>query len=830
MSHGNNLRLIRTFHFLFLVVCFVLVAVGATFAEWRSIGDLKPKGRNANEFSFSNERATVVITVLAPDIVRIRAVSGATLPPDHSFAVVKTDWPAVKVDASSKGSVESIRTEQMEVRVQLAPFRLAFYDSKGELISKDADNQGISWDGHRVRVWKNQPADEDYFGFGEKSTPLNKRGRSLVMWNKDPEGFDGTTEPLYQSVPFFIAMRHGRAYGSFLDNTWRSSFDMGSEIPDVYSFGAENGELNYYFFAGPTPKQIVSRFTELVGRIPMPPRWALGYIQSRYSYYPESKVRFIAQNFRERGIPCDGIFLDIDFMDGFRVFTWDKTRFPDPQRMMTDLRQQGFHTIAIVDPMVKVDPNYWVYKQGLENGYFVNKPDGTVFTGKGWGGQSAYPDFASPKVRDWWAGLYNEQLEQGVAGILTDMNEPAVIGTNGPTTTFDMDVVHNTEMGSRTHAEIHNVYGMLETLATRDGMLRARPNERPFIITRATFAGGQRYAAQWSGDNFGTWDHLRLSMPMLNGMGLSGLQFVGADIGGIMPVPSPELYTRWMQTGVLTPFVWTHSLGPGNLEPWGFGNRMEAINRESIKLRYRLMPYIYTTFWEAAQTGQPMMRPLLLEYPDDPWAVGTNDEYMFGSDLLVAPIVKDYDESRGVYLPKGTWYDYWTARQYVGPTTITVNAPLDRLPLFVRGGAIIPSQQDMQYTDQFPIDPLTLDIYPENSSSRQYYDDDGISFGYQKGAYYLQKITSEMTDAGVNIGLAAPEGSFRPPKRSLVLRVHLQANPPSTVSLGTSNLSQQTSNSKFKESESGWMYDSDSRTVWVKFPDAESAARIVIAR
>ena len=241
-----------------------------------------------------------------------------------------------------------------------------------------------------------------------------------------------------------------------------------------------------------------------------------------------------------------------------------------------------------------------------------------------------------------------------------------------------------------------------------------------------------------------------------------------------MPVPSPELYTRWMQSGLLTPFAWTHSLGPGNLEPWGFGNRMEAINRESIKLRYRLLPYIYTAFWQASQTGQPIMRPLLLEYPDDWLAVGTNDEYMFGEDLLVAPIVKDYDESRSVYLPKGTWIDYWTDRRYVGPTTVQVSAPLDRMPLFVRGGAILASQQDMQYTDQFPIDPLTLDVYPDGSSARQYYDDDGISFAYQKGVYFLEKISVEETAGGVNVAISAPEGSFRPPKRSLVVRVHLQ--------------------------------------------------------
>ena len=800
-------------------------------AEWQPVGSLRSLGRKGNQFTFGNEQTIVAITVLAPDIVRIRAVQGRTFPPDHSYAVIKADWSTVQVQTTSVGNVRSIRTSQLEVRVQLSPFRVAFYDPQGKLLTKDADNLGMAWDGSRVRDWRWAPQDEHYFGFGEKSTPLDKRGRSLVMWNKDPEGFDASSEPLYQSVPFFLALRQGRSYGIFFDNTYRSSFDMASEFPDTYSFGAEGGVMNYYFFAGPRPKDVVSRFTDLVGRMPMPPRWSLGYIQSRYSYYPESKVRFIAENFRERGIPCDGIFLDIDFMDGYRVFTWDKTRFPDPKKMMTDLRQQGFHIIAIVDPYVKVDSNYWVYQQGIANGDFVKNADGTVLTGRGWAELNAFPDFASPKAREWWGGLLKQQLDEGIAGYLTDMNEPTIVGHDGvAASTFPLDAVHETESGPRAHAEMHNVYGMLETMATRQGMIRARPEERPFIITRSTYAGGQRYAAQWSGDNFGTWDHLRLSMPMLNGMGLSGLSFVGADIGGIMPVPSPELYTRWMQTGLLTPFAWTHSLGPGNLEPWGFGNRMETINRESIKLRYRLMPYIYTAFWETSQTGLPIMRPLMLEYPDDWLAVGTNDEYLFGNDLLVAPIVKDYDESRSVYLPNGTWVDYWTDRRYVGPTTIQVNAPLDRLPLFVRGGAIVPSQQDVQYTDQSPIDPLSLDVYPDGTSSREYYDDDGISFGYQKGAYYLQKMRATNSAGGVSVTLDSPEGSFRPPKRSLLVRIHLQAAKPREVTAGGVHLAELPSGQTLHAARSGWTYDTDTRTVRVMVPDPQSALSVDVVR
>lgn len=817
-----------------LVVAALLLLVAgfrsAAYAEWQTIGSLKPLGSMGNRYTFGNSETTVEVTILAPDLARVRMIAGTRVPPDHSYAVAKFDWPSIPVQVSSEVNTRILRTTQMQVRLQLSPFRVSFYDAQGRLLSKDADGRGMSHDGDRVRCWKSSPEDEQYFGLGEKSTPLDKRGRSYVMWNHDPNTFDASSEPLYQSVPFFLALRQGRAYGLFFDNTFRSSFDMAAEVPDLYSFGAEGGELNYYFFAGPTPKDVVARFTELVGRIPLPPRWALGYIQSRYSYSPESAVRFIADNFRTRAIPCDAIFLDIAYMDGFRVFTWDKQSFPDPKRMMSDLRQAGFRIIAIVDPYVKVDPNFSIYQQGLKENYFLKNPDGKLATGRGWPGESAFPDYASAKVRDWWAGLYKEQIEQGVSGFLTDMNEPTILVDQGPMQTLDLKVMHAADDGPRTHAEIHNVYGMLETMATREGMLRVHPNERPLVITRATYAGGQRYAAQWSGDNRGTWDHLRLSMPMLMGMGLSGLQFSGADIGGIIPVPSPELYARWLQSGVLTPFTWTHSIGPGNLEPWAFGNRLEAINRSSVEMRYRLLPYIYTAFWEAAKTGLPVMRPLLLEYPSDRAAIDTEDEYLFGDDLLVAPITKDDQTARSVYLPAGVWYDYWTDRRYSGPRNVDVEAPMERIPLFVRGGAILPSQQVVQYTSQAPIDPLTLDVYPDGVSTRSYYEDDGISFDFERGAYLLQQLTARQDAQGVRVEISARQGSYVPPKRSLLVKVHAQPASPAAVRVGSDALPSFASADALEKAATGWSFDADAHLLWVKLPDQGSTMTIEVAR
>jgi alpha-glucosidase len=733
------------------------------------------------------------------------------------------------VEFSDSGGMKVIRTSELEVRLQLSPFRVAFYDRAARLIAKDADGLGIGWDGARVRCWKWMPPDERYFGLGEKGDLLEKRGHAYVMWNTDAYGWGSTTDPLYETIPFFIGLREGRSYGILFDNTWRSSFDMGAESPDRYSFGAEGGELNYYFFYGPDPRKVIERYTELVGRMAMPARWAIGYHQCRYSYYPESQVRFIADNFRQRHIPCDALFLDIHYMDGYRVFTWDKSRFPDPQRLLSDLRQQGFRVVTIIDPGIKADPNYWVYQQGLAENVFVKKPDGGVYIGKVWPGESAFPDFTSERVRAWWSSLYQGLIHDGVAGFWNDMNEPSIFEV--PSKTMDLDEVFDDHGLRSPHAKVHNVYGMLMSEGTRDGMLRFRPNERPLVITRDTYAGGQRYAAVWTGDNSSLWEHLRLSLPQLMTMGLSGLALAGADIGGFALSPSPELYTRWLQAGVFYPYCRTHTeYGSRNQEPWSFGNRLEGINRRSIELRYRLLPYVYNAFHETVETGLPVMRALLLDYPDDPKAIGQNYEFLFGDDLLVAPVVKSDENRWAVYLPRGAWYDFWTDRRYAGPREVTVEAPLERIPIFVRGGAIVPTQPVVEYADQAPIDPLTFEVYPDGSSAREYYEDDGLSFDYQRGVALHQRVASSEQQDRLTLQLSARQGSFVPPARSLVFRIHGVRSRPRKVEIGGQAHGAQSSLEGINRAGQGWVYDEDSRTLSIKLPDRGAAVRVAVEK
>ncbi|HTG58727.1 MAG TPA: glycoside hydrolase family 31 protein [Terriglobia bacterium] len=798
-------------------------------ADWHFIGPVVPSQPTGNQITLGSSQALVSITALASDLVRVRMTPGARFGPDYSYAVIKTDWPELRVEFSGSGNARVVRTPELEVRLQFAPFRISFYDRSGHLIAKDADRLGMAWDGARVHCWKWMPSDEQYFGLGEKSGQLEKRGHAYVMWNTDAYGWGNSTDPLYESVPFFIGLRGGRAYGLFFDNTWRSSFDMGVEAPDQYSFGAEGGELNYYFFYGPDPKKVIQRYTELVGRMPLPARWAIGYHQSRYSYYPESCVRFIADNFRQRQIPCDALFLDIDYMDGYRVFTWDKSRFPDPPRLLADLRKQGFKVVTIIDPGIKVDPNYRAYAQGVAEGNFVKKPDGQLYIGKVWPGDSAFPDFTSEKVRAWWGSLYKGLIDDGVAGFWNDMNEPSIFDV--PSKTMDLDAIFDDHGLHSPHAKIHNVYGMLMSEATRAGTLELRPNERPLVITRATYAGGQRYAAVWTGDNSSLWEHLRLSLPELMTMGLSGLTFAGADIGGFALSPSAELYTRWLEAGVFYPYCRTHTeKGSRNQEPWSFGNRMEEINRRAVELRYRLMPYLYDAFHEAAESGLPVMRALLLDYPDDPQAVGQNYEFLFGDDLLVAPVVKSDEREWDVYLPRGVWYDFWTDQRYTGPRHVNVEAPLDRVPVFVRGGAIIPTQQVVEYTDQAPVDPLTFEIYPAGNSTREYYEDDGLSFDYQRGVVLREQVSSGERDDTVALHLSAREGSYTPPARSLMFKVHAVRTRPRKVEINGRAPQAYPSIAAMTGALEGWVYDELAMTVSIKLQDRGIAVSAAIER
>ena len=573
------MNLVRRRAFALALALVALLPVSRAAAQWASLGEMPAPKRERATLVFQNSQGTVAVSALTPQVVRVRFAPGPSLGRDHSYAILTPPAgdTAAQVEVGATASV--LRTSALRVTLAHAPFRIAFASADGASLDEDDPARGMAFAGRTTRVWKRLRDDEHVYGLGEKTGELDKRGRyrggyAYAMWNSDTYAYGDDTDPLYVSVPFYIVLRQGRAHGIFLDNTFRTSFDIGRTDPGLLAFGAVDGALDYYFIDGPTPKDVVQRYTELTGRIPLPPMWALGYQQSRYSYYPEARVRNLADTFRLKRVPADVLWLDIHYEDGYNPFTWDRERFPDPARMVRDRKGQGFHVVPIVDPHPKAQPGWALYESGLAADAFVKNPDGSVYKAPVWPSQgeknpglSVFPDFTKPSARKWWGDqLKGPYVDVGVAGIWNDMNEPAVFVE--PTHTMDLDARHDGEGQPTDEREIHNVYGMLNSRATFEGLSRLRPDERPFVLTRATYAGGQRWSAVWPGDNVSDWFALRATIPMFANMGLSGFSFIGADIGGFAEVPSAELFTRWLQTGVFYPFMRTHTtFGTPDQEP-----------------------------------------------------------------------------------------------------------------------------------------------------------------------------------------------------------------------------------------------------------------------
>ncbi|MEY2466036.1 MAG: alpha-glucosidase [Verrucomicrobiota bacterium] len=765
-----------------LLFCAGQLAISAaeTTGGWSSLGAMPAPKWDGKVLRFRGEQGTLAITPLSADVVRVRFTRAKAFGRDHSYAVVTHDLGGVEAKVNIGKNSTILQTPALKVIVQHNPLRISFANAAGEILDADDTDRGIAFAGTQFRVAKRLPNDEHIYGLGEKNGRLDKRGWQLggynyVMWNSDTWSHDSSTDPIYLSVPFYLSMLNGKAHGLFLDTTWRSSFDIGREEPNLLTFGAVNGELDYYFINGPEPKKVVERYTALTGRTPLPPMWSLGFNQCRYSYYPEARVREIADTFRQKQIPADVVWLDIHYQEGYTPFTWDHERFPDPQKMVSDLRAQGFRTICIVDAHPKKQKGYAPYDEGVAGNFLVKNPDGSVFEGKVWPGNaeknpapSVFPDFSNPAARKWWGSLYKSYVDIGIAGIWNDMNEPAVF--DSVRGTMPPDVVFDNEGQPSIQLELHNVYGQLMSRSTFEGLAQLRPNERPFVLTRASYAGGQRYAAVWPGDNTSDWSSMRQSIPTLLGLGVSGFSFVGADIGGYAGMPSGELYTRWMQVGVFSPFMRSHSeIGQPDKEPWSFGARNEAINKRTIELRYEILPEIYNAMEQASRTGVPALRPLFLEFPDDGNVTGRDDEFMVGDKLLAAPVLHEGETNREVYLPKGEWFDYWTGRRFDGGKSIHMTVTLDSIPLFVRGGAFVFRGPIVQSTAELPGKPLRVLVTPAIASESSSYEDDGATPDYRTGKFMRRTFRQNRKDKLVTIEISQPEGSYRPAARTLAL-------------------------------------------------------------
>ena len=701
--------------------------------------------------------ATYILTILAPDLVRVRLLpphvpADRRLHPSYSIAKTDAEWSPCDFLLTETETALKVETARLVCRIAKDTGRLAFLDLLGQVISED--EAGAGWQAcGAVACRKRIQPDEHFYGLGERTFGLDLRGRQYGMWNTDPRTYKLGQDPIHLCIPVLLGL-HGRGcqgYGVFFDNTFRGFFDLGQRDPDVLSFGAAGGEMRYYFIYGPALTTVLERYTELTGRMNLPPLWMLGYHQSRWSYQPEARVRKLARDFRQvYRVPCDGIHLDIHYMDGYRCFTWDAERFPDPAKKIADLHAMGFKIIVIVDPGIRADHDYPVCREGLERNVFCTYPDGeTPFKAPVWPGDCYFPDFTDPRARMWWGDLCKTLTDVGVDGIWNDMNEPAIFGLRS--TTMPQSIRHDMDGHAGGHAEAHNIYGMQMARATVEGLRQLRPDRRPVCITRSGWAGVQRYAMSWTGDNRSNWRHLWLSMPMVMNLGLSGLAHTGPDVGGFSQFASGELFTRWLQMGVFLPFCRAHTfVHSPDQEPWSWGEPYLAINRRYIELRYRLLPYLYTAFWQCAQTGLPIVRPLLLAFQDDAQTYTLEDQFMCGDAFLVAPVFEESADRRSVYLPAGSWYDFWTDQHFHGPAWIDVDAPLERLPLFVRGGSVVPMGPVMQYVGEHPTGRLELHAYPrrvshlpdgrDNVGRSVLYEDDGRSWTFQDGEYRLTRF------------------------------------------------------------------------------------------
>ena len=466
---------------------------------------------------------------------------------------------------------------------------------------------------------------------------------------------------------------------------------------------------------------------------------------------------------RENDIPCDVIHFDIDYMQDYKVFTWNQERYRnDPDAFLRQLAEKGFKVVTINDPGVKKEEGYYVYEEGVENGFFAETPEGETYINAVWPGDAAFPDFGNPAVRQWWGDKQQFLLDRGVRGIWNDMNEPASF--RGP---LPEDVVFTDEDRQSTHAEMHNVYGHYMAKATYEG-LKKLDGRRPFVITRACYAGTQKYATAWTGDNHSLWAHLQMAIPQLCNLGLSGMPFVGTDIGGFGSDTTPELLARWIQVGCFSPLFRNHAaLGTRRQEPWQFGTEITDIYRKYVKLRYHWIPYFYDLFYEEEKTGAPVMRPLVFHYEKDENARQCNDEFMLGSRILAAPVVSQGMKRRMVYLPEGVWYDYWNGEKVTGPAWIMREAPLDTCPVYVKAGSIIPTMEPQSYVGEKPLDTLILEVYPGEGSSEHYLDN-GADFAYRDGKYHQYRFT--VKEDGTVAGEIVHAGYEKPYERIVVRR------------------------------------------------------------
>lgn len=724
-----------------LLAAVIFTAGNICFSQVKNIGNIISYKKVTG--GIEGKTATALFDVLAynDNTIRVRVSKEKALH-NFSYAVVNNAIPSFNnINISEKLNSIYLSTNSIDVEIEKQPsFRIIFKNKQGQVINEDVQGDcfGTTFIGDKVSVYKKMQEGERFVGMGEALGNLDKRGTGITLNNTDTYKYGDPRLSMYVSVPFYIGIHHQQQYGIFYNNSYRSFFNFGLSTPDFTSVNMEGGDADYFFMYDESVGKIIEQYTSLTGRIQLPPQWGIGYHQSRCSYYPQEKVEWIAATFRKKKIPLDCIVLDADYQQDYQPFRVNKKRFPDMPALAASLAKQNIELTASVYPGVAIDTTYHSYMDGLKKEVFIKYADGSLFNTEIAPVKCYLPDYTNPKARQWWKDKMKWLPDNGIHGYWNDMNEPALGGSYLPDNLlFDFD-------GKKANAlEAKNVYGFQMARSSYEAALQNSPNRRPFILTRSGFAGVQRYAAIWSGDNTATDEGLLTSVLLNNQMGLSGISFCGHDIGGFIGDGSKDLYKRWIQVGVFSPFCRNHKGCAGVAgEPWAYDDEAEAISKTFINFRYRLLPYLYSAFYEATQTGMPIARSLCINYPHDDKVYDNiyQNQFLFGGSMMVVPVASA-TKTKKMYLPKGDWYDIYTDEKISGPKEWKEEVPAYQLPVYIKASAIIPLQSIVQSTKDKPSDTLELHIYNGNEeSSFIYYEDEGDGFGYKNNIYCKKQI------------------------------------------------------------------------------------------
>ncbi|MDO9255303.1 MAG: glycoside hydrolase family 31 protein [Bacteroidales bacterium] len=592
------------------------------------------------------------------------------------------------------------------------------------------------------------------YGTGENTGSLIRNGKTITLWNTDNYKYQmDSGKRLYQSHPWVLGVdRDGTAFGVIADNSWKQQV----ELSDSIRFISDGPAFRVLVIQRNSPQEVIKELANLTGKMEMPPLWALGYQQSRYSYVPDTRIKEIADTLRMKSLPCDVIWMDINYMERFKIFTFDKINMPDPQAVNNYLHQKEFKSVWMIDPGVKVEKDYFVYESGSVGNHWVQNAEHKEFNGTVWPGKCAFPDFTRPETRSWWSALYKDFMATGIDGVWNDMNEPSVF--DGPGVSMPENNWHRGggDLQADVHLRYHNVYGMLMVKASRDGILKVNLDKRPFILSRSGFLGSSRYAATWTGDNCGTVEHMKMSVPLSLNLGLSGQPFSGPDMGGYALNTTSDLFGQWIAMGAFFPFMRGHAeKGTNNKEPWAFGTEIENVSRTALNRRYRLLPYFYTLFYEASKTGMPVMRPVFFADPKDVTLRNEEQTFLVGDNLLIIP-----KWAVNPSLPKGSW------------RTLSItgeNSTIDKYQadVKVKGGAIIPMGKIIQNTTQYSLDSLTLIVSLDKNgkATGTLYEDAGDGFQYLKGEFLISGFTAKLGGSVVKVEITVKEGALKQGKR-----------------------------------------------------------------